>query len=179
MNISIVGRHFELTDPIKEHIEGLFYTLEKYNLDILHCRAIISGEEKRGKKGFVVDFTISLAKANTVVIRQRDKDVYAAADLAIERAHKVLRRHHDKINYKHATPIEEMGAEQILKDEAFEAYGSDDEIVPMDLDLHKPLEIEDALERLKSSSQQFFVFNDMDGHMRVLYKRTDGKYGLY
>lgn len=179
MNISIVGRHFELTDAIKEHIEGLFASLAKYNLDILQARAIISGEEKRGKKGFIVDFTIALAKANTVVIRQRDKDVYAAADLAIERAHKVLRRHHDKINYKHTTPMEELGARQLLQEEAQEAYGSDDEIVPMDLDLHKPLEIEEALDRLKSSSQQFFVFNDMDGRMRVLYKRTDSKYGLY
>ena len=49
----------------------------------------------------------------------------------------------------------------------------------MDLDLHKPLDIEDALERLKSSSQQFFVFNDKDSKMRVIYKRIDGKYGLY
>lgn len=179
MNISIVGRHFDLTDAIKSHIEAVVATLEKYHLDIIQVRAIISGEEKKGKKGFTVEFTINVAHQNTIVIKQRDKDVYAAADLAIERAHKVLRRHHDKITSKKHISVEEINAAQILEDEAHEAYGSDDEIIPMDLDLHKPLEIEDALERLKSSSQQFFVFNDMDNKMRVIYRRTDNRYGLY
>ncbi len=179
MNISIVGRHFDLTEAIKSHIEAVVSTLEKYHLDILQVRAIISGEEKKGKRGFTVEFTVAIAHSNTVVIKQRDKDVYAAADMAIDRAHKVLRRLHEKLVDKKHTTVEEINAAQILKDEAYEAYGSDDEIVPMDLDLHKPVEIEDALESLKSSSQQFIVFNDMEAKMRVMYKRTDGKYGLY
>ena len=91
---------------------------------------------------------------------------------------KILRRYHDKINYKQAIPSEEIMAAEILRNEAT-ASNQEDEIVPMDLDLHKPLDIEDALERLKSSSQQFFVFNDKDSKMRVIYKRIDGKYGLY
>lgn len=179
MNTSIVGRHFELTDPIKEHIETLMGTLEKYQLKIISARAIISAEEKKGKKGYIVEFTINIAKTNTIVIKQRDKDVYSAADLAIDRAHKVLRRHHDKITEHKAISSEEVNAQQILEDEAREAYGTESEIVPMDLDLHKPMEIGEALEILQSSSQQFLVFNDMENKMRVIYKRTDDKYGLY
>jgi len=49
----------------------------------------------------------------------------------------------------------------------------------MELDLYKPTELEEALEKLKESDKQFLVFNDMDNHMRVLYKRNDGKFGLY
>jgi len=179
MNISIVGRHFELTDAIKGHIEGVLGSLEKYNLNIILARAIISAEEKNGKKGFTVEFTINVAHANTVVIKQKDKDVYAAADLAIDRAHKVLSRYHDKITDHKNVPIEEIGAQKVLAEEAQEAYGSEDEIIPMDLELHKPLEIEDALTRLKNSGQHFIVFNDLDGKMRVMYKRADDKFGLY
>lgn len=179
MNISIVSRHFELTDAIKSHIEEVLSSLEKYNLNIIQARAIISGEEKNGKKGFIVEFTINVASANTIVIKQRDKDVYAAADLAIDRAHKVLRRYHDKITSHKNTTIEELSAQEVMREEAQEAYGSEDEIIPMDLELHKPLEIEDALERLKGSEQHFIVFNDHDGKMRVMYKRADGKFGLY
>ena len=54
-----------------------------------------------------------------------------------------------------------------------------DEIVPMELELYKPLEIEEALEKLKNSDMQFYVFNDIDAKMRVIYKRSDGKFGLY
>ena len=49
----------------------------------------------------------------------------------------------------------------------------------MELEIYKPLEVEEALEKLKSSDKQFYVFNDVDAKMRVVYKRTDGTFGLY
>jgi putative sigma-54 modulation protein len=56
----------------------------------------------------------------------------------------------------------------------------DAEIVPMDLELHKPLDFDDAIDVLKEEKKrQFVVFNDHDGNMRVMYKRADGKFGLY
>ena len=54
-----------------------------------------------------------------------------------------------------------------------------EEIVPMELEIYKPLEVEEALDKLKSSDKQFYVFNDVDAKMRVIYKRTDGTFGLY
>lgn len=181
MNTTITSKHFELTPSIKEYIFNLSNSLKKYNLDVLSNRVFISYKEKRGKEKkkrvFDVDITLNIAKSNTIVISQKDKDLYTAADLAFARMHKILRRYHDKINYKHAVPSEEIISLNILQDEAKATL--EDEIVPMDLDLHKPLDIDEALERLKSSSQQFFVFNDKDLKMRVLYKRIDGKYGLY
>ena len=54
------------------------------------------------------------------------------------------------------------------------------ELVPMDLELHKPLDFEEAIDALKAEKKrQFIVFNDHDGLMRVMYKRADGKFGLY
>jgi putative sigma-54 modulation protein len=50
----------------------------------------------------------------------------------------------------------------------------------MDLELHKPLDFDDAIDVLKEEKKrQFVVFNDHDGNMRVMYKRADGKFGLY
>ena len=39
MNISIVGKQFELTEPIKNYIQDAFDTLGKYNLDIIKMRS--------------------------------------------------------------------------------------------------------------------------------------------
>jgi len=171
MNTSIVGKQFDLTEPIKAYIEGAVDALGKYNLDIISVRTVISADEKSGKKGFNVEFAINMAHKNTVVIQQKDKDVYAAVDLAIERAKKVLRRHHDKItNYK-------LGEEVPAVTE--NAEGSDDEIVPMRLDSYKPVEVEDAMNELKSSDKQFIVFHDMEDKFRIMYKKSDGRFGLY
>ena len=171
MNTSIVGKQFDLTDSIKAHIDGAVESLKKYNLDVISVRTVISADEKNGKKGFSVEFAINMAHKNTVVIQQKDKDVYAAIDLAIERAKKVLRRHHDKItNHKKSEA-------EIIEDVALE--GSDDEIVPMRLDSYKPIEVEDAMNELKATDKQFIVFHDMEDKFRVMYKKTDGRFGLY
>lgn len=176
MNTSIVGKQFELTDSIKNYIENAFETLGKYNLDIISSRCVVSADEKNGKKGFGVEFVLNLAHKDTVVIKHKDKDLYAAIDLAVERASKVLRREHDK----NTTVKNKDDDKEKLANISSQTPPIDiDEIVPNELELYKPLQIEEALERLKNSDAIFYVFNDMDAKMRVLYKRSDGKFGLY
>ncbi len=177
MNKSITGRHFELTEPIKAYADTAIDTMEKYHLDIISASTVISANEKHGKKGFAVEFIINLKDKNTIVITQVDKDVYAAIDLAIERVKKSLRRHADKIKGHRIMSFKDMGeeAEAVLDLET-----SDVEIVPMDLELHKPMDFDEAIEALKAEKKrQFIVFNDNEGLMRVMYKRADGKFGLY
>jgi putative sigma-54 modulation protein len=175
--MQVVGRHLDLTEPIKDYINAAVETLDKYGLDIISIRAIISSEEKKGKHGVSIEFTINLPHKNTIVIKQRDKDLYAAIDIAMGRAHKVLARHHEKVvdHHKHAG-IEQTTYEHLNMDAD---SGEEDEIVPMDLELHKPLEIEEALNMLKDSDQQFLIFNDHENKTRVIHKRNDSKFGLY
>ncbi len=178
MNKSITGRHFELTEPIKAYADSAIDSLEKYHLDIISASTVISANEKHGRKGFVTEFIINLKDKNTIVITQVDKDVYAAMDLAIERVKKSLRRHADRVKDHKIMSFKDMGVEA----EAVTEYTTDEEleIVPMDLELHKPLDFDEAIEALKAEGKrQFIVFNDNEGLMRVMYKRADGKFGLY
>ncbi len=180
MNMSLVGRQLELTDAIKAHIESAIESLKKYNLDIIATRVAVSADERGGKKGFSVEFSINLPHKNTIVVKQKDKDLYAAVDLAIERAQKVLRRHADKIKAHKATKVSEFANLSIpTSDDDFDVDEEMDEIVPMELDLYKPMDIEEALDMLKESNMQFYIFNDKDDKTRVLYKRKDNRYGLY
>ncbi len=174
MNTSITGRHFELTETIKAYANAAVEGLSKYNLDITSANTIISSSEK---KGFAVEFIVNLKNKNTIVITQVDKDVYAAIDLAIERVKKSLRRHADKIKGHRIMSFKDMGAEAQA---VTELDTEDVEIVPMDLELHKPLDFDEAIDALKAENKrQFIVFNDEEGLMRVMYKRADGKFGLY
>jgi len=178
MNKSITGRHFELTQTIKAYADAAIESLNKYHLDIISANTVISANEKNGKKGFATEFIINLKDKNTIVITQNDKDVYAAIDLAIERVKKSLRRHADKIKGHRIMSFKDMGEDA----EAVSEYSTNEEleIVPMDLELHKPLDFDEAIEALKAEKKrQFIVFNDHENMMRVMYKRADGKFGLY
>ena len=176
MNTSIVGRHIKLTDAIKDYIHSSIQTFEKYNLDIISVASTIIGEE-RGR-GFTFEFSLNIANIDTVVIKQKDKDLYSAIDIASDRVSKVLRRHADKITAHKATKFSEAveNEDKIAKElERFE-----DEIIPQRLTSYKPMDIEEALEELKNSTAQFKVFYDKDDNMRVLYKaNAAGKFGLY
>ena len=177
MNKSITGRHFELTEPIKAYAEAAIDGLEKYHLDIISASTVISASEKNGKKGFVTEFIINLKDKNTIVITQVDKDVYAAMDLAIERVKKSLRRHADKIKDHKVMSFRDLGEEA---EAVSELTTEEVEIVPMDLELHKPIDFDEAIEALQAEKKrQFIVFNDNEGLMRVMYKRADGRFGLY
>lgn len=180
MNTSIIGKQFKLTETIKSHVDSAISTLDKYSLDIISARTILTGDERSGKKGFYAEFIIELPNKNSVVIKQKDKDIYAAIDLAIERAQKVLRRHNDKIkDHKSIKASEALASKNTLADESNTAESSVDEIVPMSLELYKPREIEEVLEELKSSKRTFVVFYDLNDQLRVLSKLNNGSFGLY
>lgn len=180
MNTSIVGRHIELTEPIKNYVNSSIEIFKKYNLDIISVNAIIAQEEKNGRKAFTFEFTLNIAHLDTVVVKQKDKDLYAAIDIAVDRVSKVLRRHHDKITGHKATKLTEVVSQEIEDEIANELDRLDSEIFPVRLTSYKPMDIEEALTELKESDAVFKVFYDKDDNMRVLYRSKDeGKFGLY
>jgi putative sigma-54 modulation protein len=177
MNISITGRHLELTDAIKAHINTSIETLSKYHMDIISVNVVVSTQTKKGKEHSVVEFVINLAHKNSIIIKQNDGDLYAAIDIATERAQKAMRRMHDKDTQHHKIGLNEAKAQNV--DVKEEAEANEDEIVPVELDLYKPREVEDVLNDLKESGKMFEIFLDNEDKTRVLYKRNDGKFGLY
>lgn len=178
MNISLVGRHIELSDAIKDHLMHSIDTLSKFNLDIISVNAVAAMNER--KKGVLIEFTINIAGKNTIVITQRDDDMYAAIDIAIDRAQKALRRLHDRqSDHNHAGMNEAKAIAASAVDLHAAGEAQEDEIVPTELELYKPQEVAEVLEKLKESSKVFEVFIDNDGKMRVLFKRNDGRFGLY
>ena len=177
MNISLTGRSIELTDPIKEYLQNAISSLSKFHLDIISVQAVCVKQSTGKKQGVSVEFTINLAGKNTVVIKQSDDDMYAAIDMAIDRAQKALRRMHDKISDHHGEGLNSAKTETADVKAAAEAL--DEEVVPMELDIYKPRETAEVLDELKGGDKQFEVFIDKSGKMRVLYKRKDGRFGLY
>ncbi|MEA2073391.1 MAG: ribosome-associated translation inhibitor RaiA [Campylobacterota bacterium] len=177
MNISLTGRQLELTDAIKAHMTTSIETLSKFHMDIISVNIVASAQTKKGKEHSVVEFVINLAHKNSIVIKQNDDDLYAAIDLAISRAQKAMRRMHDRDTSHHKVGLNEAKSEVADVKESAEAM--EDEIVPVELDLYKPREVEDVLNDLKESEKMFEIFLDHDGKTRVLYKRNDAKFGLY
>ena len=167
MNTTVVGRNIELTEANKNHIRKVIDEVEKYNLGIIHSIVTVE-EDKRGF--FNVEIIMNIPDKGTVVVHHKDKDMYAALDIAKDKLEKLLRRYHDRITDHH---VKQDRLEEILVEEPA------DEIVEMPLDVEKPLSIEEAVDEYKKSGLYFMVFKDTHGEKRVIYRRKDGKLGLY
>ena len=180
MNISIVGRHITLTDELKNHIQSTIDTFGKYNLDIISVNAIISQEQKNGKNTITFEYLLNVAHQDTIVVKQKDKDLHNAIDIATDRVCKILRRHADKIKSHSNIKLTEVVISNEEDSVALELEKLENEIVPIGLNSYKPMEIGDALKELKADGGVFKVFYDLDDNFRVLYKMKESdKYGLY
>jgi putative sigma-54 modulation protein len=179
MNTSIVGRHITLTEDLKKHIETTIDSFKKYNLDIISVNSIISQEQKHGKNVITFEYVLNIANIDTVVVKQKDKDLHNAIDIATDRVAKILRRHADKIKSHNATKLSE--AAELATDDvvATQLAEFEEEIIPVRLDSYKPMDIEEALDELKQGDHTFKVFYDKDDNLRVLFKKSDSKFGLY
>ncbi|GHS85636.1 hypothetical protein FACS1894103_7020 [Campylobacterota bacterium] len=174
MNTSIVAKRVELTEPMHEYVGKVIDQLQKYNLDIIAVKTIVEGDSKHGKPSVFVEFTIQMAHKDTVVIKQGDKDFYAACDQAIERAKKVLRRYKDKVSDK-------IGKDAPHKFEADipSLYSDVEGAEVVDTEAELTFDPAEALTYIKESNLSFVVFNDLLGRLRVIYRRKDGRFGLY
>jgi len=166
MNVTIVGRHIELSEAMKDHIKRVVNEIEKYNLGIMHSIVTV---EKDKRDFFTIEIIMNIPQKGTAVVHYKDKDMYAALDKAKDKLEKLLRRYHDKIiTHRKKDRIEELIVEE-----------EQDEIVEMPLDVEKPLAIDEAVVEFKNSGLYFMVFKDLNGEKRVIYRRKDGKLGLY
>ena len=166
MNVTIVGRHIELSEAMKDHIERVVSEVEKYNLRIMHSIVTV---EKDKRDFFTIEIIVNIPQKGTAVVHYKDKDMYAALDKAKDKLEKLLRRYHDKITtHRKKDRIEELIVEE-----------EQDEVVEMPLDVEKPLDIDEAIIEFKNSGLYFMVFKDLNGEKRVIYRRKDGKLGLY
>ena len=166
MNVTIVGRHIELSEAMKNHIERVVSEVEKYNLRIMHSIVTV---EKDKRDFFTIEIIVNIPQKGTAVVHYKDKDMYAALDKAKDKLEKLLRRYHDKITtHRKKDRIEELIVEE-----------EQDEVVEMPLDVEKPLDIDEAIIEFKNSGLYFMVFKDLNGEKRVIYRRKDGKLGLY
>ncbi|GHV06115.1 ribosomal subunit interface protein [Campylobacterota bacterium] len=175
MNTSIVSKRIDLTESMHEYVGKAFEQLQKYNLDIIAVKTIIEGDSKHGKPSVFVEFTIQLAHKDTVVIKQGDKDFYAACDQAIDRAKKVLRRYKDKVSDK-------IGKEVPHKSEADipSLYSDNEESEVLETTPDFTFTTEEAVAYLKETNLSFVAFSDKaSGKLRVIYRRKDGRFGLY
>lgn len=92
MQVTITGRHFTVTPPIKEYLRQKISKLEKYFPHLIQAHAILSVEKYR----HIAEITIT-AKKIRFAGKEQTEDMYASIDLVIHNMENRLKRYRDRI----------------------------------------------------------------------------------
>lgn len=92
MQVRISGRHFEVTEALKNHITKKVERFEKYLDSIIDIHAILGVEKYRQYAEISV-----FGKRLKFTEKSVETDMYVAIDKVCLRIEKTLRRHKDKL----------------------------------------------------------------------------------
>lgn len=168
MNIVVVGRQIEVTAVLKDYAEEKVRKFERYLSNITEAVVTLSVQKYRHKAEV-------LLKANGVLIQAEGVtgEIYSAIDEVIEKLERQVKKFKEKM-VSHRKGDKVRAAEEstpvppetprIIKRKQFDM---------------KPMSPDEASMQMELLDKDFFVFtNDSSGDINVLYKRTDGNFGL-
>ena len=153
MNIKVVGKNIEITEAIREYIEKRFEKFEKFELD--NSEITVSCSVEREEQ--IVDIQINKS-GDFIRIEERNNDLYASIDLAIDRVARQLRKDKEKKLDKSRNESLKDKIMGIFKDETPDRAG---EITKTKVYEAKPLSIEDAKLKLmdKKEDEDVIVYS--------------------
>ena len=172
MKIEIVQRNYVAKEKLTDLIEKKVQKFEKYLGDGSSAKVVLSksGSQERYK------MEVSAKSKNTFVRSEVESDnMYANLDLCLAKLERQLVRIAGK--NKDVNRVAVDPASLIFFDEV-------PEVEPAKIVKHKEFELdrisdEQAVEQIELLDNDFYIYKDMEtGNVNVLYRRTDGDYGL-
>lgn len=177
MQITVTGRHFEITAPLREHIESKINKLTRYLEGITDANVVLSVEKHR----HIAEFTLQVNGKSPIRAVEEMHDMYLAVDTALEKIERQVRKKKDKgTDRKGRTNIIKEGAE-IIEDEEISAdvLEQQPKVIRSQKIAVKPMSVDEAAMQMGLSNNEFLAFlNSETEQMNVMYRRRDGNYGL-
>ncbi|MFH1848381.1 MAG: ribosome-associated translation inhibitor RaiA [Candidatus Omnitrophota bacterium] len=177
MRLTVVGRHFNATEPIKKYVDKKLLKLDRFARKIKEAHAILEVQKIR----HIAEVTLYLKNAKLTAMEETG-DMYASVDNAVANLQKQLVRLSDKIKRTKKRRSDRKYKEtalDIFRDKTEESAAERPPRVIQRSVSAKPMSVEEACMELDLFKESFLVFKEADsGKTNIVYKRDDGNYGL-
>lgn len=191
MDIVVTGRHRNVTDRFRAHVEDKLSKVTQLAPRARRVEVMISHEPNRRQSKACERVEITcLDKGPLVRAEACEDDLYAALDIAMEKLMERLRRRNDKrlVRRRHrvaaaalsegeaATPL--AASEPDGEDAGDEFDGSPVEVREKVHRSH-PMSLGDALGEMEAVGHDFYLFHDIEtDKASVVYRRHGWSYGV-
>lgn len=178
MNYNIRGQRVQVTEALRDYTEKKLSRLEKYFEPSITSEVNVTLTVTKGQH--IVEVTIPFSG---IILRAEEKseDMYASIDLVVDKLERQIRKHKTKVNRQIR---QASGSKAIFRDtntavSVADEEDDDFELVRTKRFTLKPMDVEEAILQMNLVGHTFFVFSNAETKsVNVVYKRSDGKYGL-
>jgi len=182
MKILISGKHMEVGDSLREHVEQkLEECVNKYLGRVVGLTVVFAKESHR----FKVDINGNTGTSSGVIIKSSDfgDDVYATFDNAAHKIEKQLRRyknrltdHHKKSHHVEGEFVPTVSATKyVIEDHKEDHHDESPIIIAEKATAIERLTVSEAVMKMDLAElPALMFFNSLNGRINVVYRRVDG-----
>jgi len=200
MDVVVKGRHCEISDSFRDHVEEKLSRLEKHDQRVIRLEVEVDMERNPRQQGRAVRVQLTAFSKGPVIRAEAcADDKRAALDVAVDKMAAQMRRAADRRRVHHGrhTPVSVAqalaGREQALngvapatdEDDAerrigpLTVQGEGPLVVREKTHSATPMDLAQALYEMELVGHDFFLFVDQDsGRPSVVYRRRGYDYGV-
>ncbi len=182
MDIQLSGKHIDLGEALSNHVkDSIEESVTKYSANPVSAQIVFS------KDGFEYrcDVTAHLSTGLTAKAKGRANEIYAAADDAVDRIEKQLRRYKRRLKNHHNeknTPFEAFAEKTYIVEAPTDDSSNDIADNPIIIAENEmsvlSLSVGDAVMQMELAEESMLVFRNVShGGVNVVYRRQDGNIG--
>lgn len=191
-NLSILGKHIEVTDALRNYIWEKLERIERIASHIIDVHVILDAQKLENKCSISMNFIRFHLKAEASRL-----NMYEAIDKAVDRVTRLIRKYKSKLQSyrnKDLTTVDiHVNVIQSLKDDLsaindeIEAESAKREgekyqlhkVVAKEMMPLKMLTQDEAIMKMEISNDPFLIFkSEEDQKIKVIYRREDENYGI-
>jgi putative sigma-54 modulation protein len=175
MDMTVTGRHVDITPAIREYAEKKLDHIEIDFPRILSAHYILEVDKFR----HIAELVLQCGNHITIEAREVSEDLYASIDRVVDKVARQMLKYKAKIQrHRPRKAVAFSVDEQVMTHDLHEEDGTT-QIVHTEKFAIKPMFVDEAVLQLELSDRQFLVFlNAETEKVNVMYRRKKGDFGL-
>lgn len=192
VDVVIFGKNIEVTPPIKKYIMEKVEKIERMSEGLMNITVRIEVQKLDHMVHLVMKFSHF-----KIAVHASTEEMYSAIDKTFDRLKTKLRKWKTRIQDHHAKGLGAVDLEvNVIRSHATDLDEINDEIEEVNLSAVekefempkvykskkralKVLNIQEAVMKMELSHDNFLIYqSEEDRHLKALYRRNDGNYGL-
>lgn len=179
MNLTISGRHLEITDAIRNHVTSGLDRVKRHFDKVIDANVVLAIEKHRHRQIAEINLHANGLRINA---KESSPDLYSSIDSALNKIERQVTRHKERIKRHQPRTARETREfhHHVIEFGPAETRETEPHVIVHREKIHlQSMTVEEAAFQLGLVEDEFIMFTNADTHqVNVVYDRGNGTYGV-